>query len=60
MVCSVQNYASALTNVKMESLWKNKLKSKMLTDDKCVDDDQDSEEEDMDIDDLENDYFLDQ
>ena len=31
----------------------------MLTDDKCVDDDQDSEEEDMDIDDLENDYFLD-
>ena len=44
----------------MESLWKNKLKSKMLTDDKCVDDDQDSEEEDMDIDDLENDYFLDE
>ena len=31
-----------------------------LTDDKSVDDDRDSEEEDMNIDDLENDYFLDE
>ena len=31
-----------------------------LTDEQIIDDDRDSEEEDMDIDDLENDYFLDE
>ena len=31
-----------------------------LTDEQFIDDDRDSEEEDMDIDDLENDYFLDE
>ena len=63
MVCSVQNYATALMNVKRKVYRRRNSEQDVeddpyLTDGEFVDDDWDSEEEDMDIEDLENDYFF--